>query len=118
MVSLQPGHPAVATLELAEFVHDEWGVSDPQTHSEIIEVPIADDAVFQLIPLMEPWSTSVSLADVLELQELNSQGPLEGLWWDIIFTPHADDRASKAAPWEFLITDDGMLQQAIQLYSP
>jgi hypothetical protein len=118
MVRLEPGEPPMATIELAEFVFDEWGVTDLETRSDIVEVPIADDAVFVVLPMRETWGTTMSLAGMLDLQERNSKGPLEGLWWDTIFPPYAEGGWHKAAPWQFLMTDDGYLQQASQLYSP
>ena len=118
IMRVESGNPPTATLELTEFILDEWGVTDPKTRSDIVEMPITDDAVFVVLPMQETWGKSMSLTDMLDLQELNSRGPLEGFWWDIIFPPYAEDGWHKAAPWQFLITEDGYLQQATQLYSP
>jgi len=60
----------------------------------------------------------MSLTGMLELQELNSQGPLDGFWWACIFPRCAEEQERSIAPWEFLLTEDGYLQQAAQLYSP
>ncbi|MFC2153127.1 hypothetical protein ACFLQ7_00645 [Actinomycetota bacterium] len=77
------------------------------------------EAVFTLIPLMlEEGPQNYVEQEMFELQELSRSGPLGGYWWDIIFAPYATDRAHKGALWEFLLTADGELQQATQVYSP
>lgn len=118
LVALTDGDPPTATIEQVAFVHDEWGISDPGAGSTTLRVPVAADAVFVAIPWQPAGRIALLLNDMLTIQGANQNGPLEGYWWRHFFAPSARDQDAFPAPWTFLTTKDGHLQQASQLYSP
>lgn len=105
--------PPSATIEIAQLEYGEHGVEQTSVDTTIAQIPIAQGAVFDVLE-----------DDMLDLKGFSQlaataahEEPLD-LWWDIIFPPTIQDRAHKAAPWEFFLTPGGELQQASQLYSP
>lgn len=108
--------PPRVVLEFATLEYGELGLEQTSEDTEITEIVIADDAVFDIIGLDD------AVLDLGEFAQLAAtaarEEPLEDLWWDMIFPTPLRDFWLKAAPWEFLLTPDGSLQQASQLYSP
>ena len=118
LVDLTDGDPPIATIEEVTFVHDEWGISDPGNGSTTLQIPVAADALFIVIPWQPAFRTALSLSDMLAVQEANQIGSLEGYWYRDFFAPLARERKAFPATWAFHITENGQLQQATQLYSP
>lgn len=116
--------PPRVTLEFAPLEYGELGLEQTSDDTEIAEIIVAHDAVFDIIGLDDVLGPGEfdAVLDLGEFAQLAAtaarEEPLEDLWWDVIFPTTLRDFWLKAAPWEFLITAEGSLQQASQLYSP
>lgn len=112
--------PPTVTIELATLEYGEFGIEQTSEDATIAEFPVKDDALFVVIGGFPPGTEAhfwqgLDLDALVDLAETAAGGdPLEGHMWRAIFP--ADD--FPPAPWEFLITPEGQLQQATQFYSP
>jgi hypothetical protein len=110
--------PPRITLEFAPLEYGELGLEQAHGDTEIAEIAIATGAVFVVLggfaeDLVLDLEGFAQLAAKASSEEL-----LPDQWWDSLFPTTDRDGNLKAAPWEFLLTSGGQLQQAAQLYSP
>lgn len=106
--------PPTVTLEVATLEYGEFGIEQTSEDTTIAEFPVAPDALF-LVLWGDHWFQGLDLQALAGLAEAAAGGdPLEGYLYRTIYA----NGAHTPAAWEFLVTPEGRLQQATQLYSP
>ena len=109
----QEGEPH-ATIEIAALEYGEFGLEQVTEDTTITEFLIAGNAVFVVFG-DDQSLLGLDVEGLTQLAETAAGGnPDEDLWFHFIYPAGIHS----AAPWDFLITPDGLIQQANQLYSP
>ena len=118
LLELTLGIPPSVVVEFAPLEYGEFGLGQVSGDTEVAEIPIAADAVFVVLGGFAEDQV-LDLEGFAQLAAISvSEEPLPNLWWATIFPAADRDGSWKAVPWEFLVTSDGELRQAAQLYSP